>query len=42
MRSLCGVPEPIVPFSVVPIGYPAEEPEQVDRFDSGRIHNEDW
>ena len=42
MRALLGIPENVVPFSVVPIGYPAEHPAPVDRYDERRIHFDRW
>jgi nitroreductase len=42
MRSLLGIPEDVIPFSVVPIGYPAEHPTPADRYDSARVHLERW
>jgi nitroreductase len=37
VRGVVGLPDSLVPFAVVPIGYPAEHPAAADRFDSGRI-----
>jgi len=42
LRALFGVPDHIVPFAVVSIGYPAEDPGPVDRFDSSRVHLDRW
>jgi nitroreductase len=42
IRKLFGLPETIVPFAVVPIGYPAEQPSPADRFDPARVHYERW
>ncbi|OFW61011.1 MAG: NADH dehydrogenase [Actinobacteria bacterium RBG_16_64_13] len=42
LRSLFGLPEDIVPFAVVPVGYPADHPEPADRFDENRIHFDRW
>ncbi len=36
------LPAHIVPFAVVPIGYPAEHPAPVDRYDPGRVHFDRW
>lgn len=38
VRAAFGLPEHIVPFAVVPIGYPAERPAPADRFDPARVH----
>jgi nitroreductase len=42
MREILGAPENIVPFSVVPIGYPAEHPAPADRYDAQRVHLDRW
>jgi nitroreductase len=42
IRNLFALPEHIVPFSILPIGYAAEKKEKVDRFDPSRIHYEKW
>jgi nitroreductase len=42
MRRLLGVPAHIIPFAVVPVGYPAEQPAPSDRFDARRIHLDRW
>ena len=40
LAQLLGLPENVKPYSIVGIGYPAEDAdlETVDRFDAGRIH----
>ncbi len=42
IKEVLGLPEGIIPFSVVPVGYPAEHPAQADRFDARRIHYDRW
>jgi len=42
MRKLLGLPEHVIPLSLVPIGYPAEQPGRADRFDPGRVHKDRW
>lgn len=42
IQALLGLPDNVIPLSVVPIGYPAEHPGPADRFDPGRIHLERW
>jgi len=42
MRKLLNIPETIVPFSLVSIGYPAEQKEPAGRFDASRIHYDTW
>ncbi len=41
-RELFDLPQHVVPFSLVPVGYPAETPRPVDRFKPDRIHFEVW
>lgn len=41
-RELFNLPENVIPFSLVPVGYPAETPKPVDRFKPERIHFETW
>ncbi len=36
------VPKNIIPLCVIPIGYPAEKKELVDRFKKERIYSEKW
>jgi len=42
MRRLLGIPERIVPFALVPVGYPAEEKPPADRYDEARVHRDRW
>jgi nitroreductase len=42
MQELLKLPVHIVPFSLVVLGYPAEQPKQPDRFIKERIHYEGW
>jgi nitroreductase len=42
MRKLLNIPESVVPFSLVSIGYPAEHTAAADRFDPARIHHDKW
>lgn len=42
LRTLLHIPETIVPFALVAIGYPAEQPKPSDRFDAARIHSDTW
>ena len=37
-----GLPENIIPFSVISLGYPAEEPQPIDTYKPERIHYETW
>ena len=42
IRQLVALPENIVPFSLVPVGHPAESKEPAQRFDPSRVHYERW
>ncbi len=42
LRKLLRIPETVVPFSLVSIGYPAEQQKPSDRFDAARIHYDTW
>jgi nitroreductase len=42
VRRLLGLPEPIVPFALLPVGWPAERKEPSDRYDAARVHYERW
>jgi len=42
LRKLLKLPDQIVPFSLIPIGFPAEEKEAGDRFDGSRVHENCW
>lgn len=41
-RELLDIPPVVVPFALVPLGYPAERKEGVDRTDPARIHWNRW
>jgi nitroreductase len=41
-RRLLGLPKNVIPHSLIPIGYPAEQPPQVERYRSDRIHRNVW
>jgi nitroreductase len=42
LRALLGVPETVVPFSIVPFGWPEERKEPSGRYDEARVHRERW
>jgi nitroreductase len=41
-RNLFSLPEHIVPFALVPIGYPAETKPRTNRYDDNRVHYDRW
>jgi nitroreductase len=42
MRKLLNLPEHVIPLSLVPVGYPAEQPAKADRFNPERVHKDRW
>jgi len=42
MRTLLNLPEHVIPLSLVPVGFPAEQPAKADRFNAERVHNDRW
>jgi len=42
LRKLMGVPDDVVPFSIISVGYPAEEKPPADRYDDARVHHDRW
>jgi nitroreductase len=42
LRELLGIPETVVPFAIVPFGWPAERKPPSDRYDPARVHAERW
>lgn len=41
-QELFGIPENVKPLCIIPIGYPDEEKEPIDRFTADRVHEERW
>lgn len=42
VRDVIELPENIVPFAIIPLGYPGEKKSPENRFDPDRIHFEKW
>lgn len=43
IRELFGLPESIIPFALIPVGYPdGQSNTYVDRFDTNKVHYENW
>ncbi len=42
LRGLLGIPASIVPFALLPLGWPAQRKEPADRYDPGKVHVERW
>lgn len=42
IRKVLGLPEGVVPFCVIPVGFPKTRPGLSDRYRPDRIHREKW
>jgi nitroreductase len=42
LRGLLNIPEHVAPFSIIAMGYPAEEKSGRLRYDTSRIHSNLW
>jgi len=42
MRKLLNIPEHVIPFSLISLGYPAEKSGKVDRYENSRVHRNMW
>ena len=42
LTRLLGLPEHIVPISLIALGHPAEAPTTEDRYDAAKIHRNGW
>jgi nitroreductase len=42
MRALVGLPDGVVPYALIPLGWPAEEKADTERFESERVHQDRW
>lgn len=42
LKDIFGIPLEIIPFAVVAVGYPAEQPASVNRYKQERVHDETW
>jgi len=42
LTNLLKLPENIIPFSLISIGYPAEKKPESDRYNESRIHYNEW
>jgi len=41
-RRLLNLPQPVVPHSLIAVGYPAEQPPHEDRYRPDRVHRNGW
>ena len=42
IRRLLNIPDHVVPFALIPVGYPAETKETSSRYDESKVHYEQW
>jgi len=42
LRKLLNIPGHIIPFSLISIGYPAEQKPRANRYNESRIHHNKW
>lgn len=42
LKKLLDLPEYIIPFSLISLGFPDEESKEIDRFEESRIHYSKW
>jgi nitroreductase len=42
MRKLLGIPDHVIPFALIPIGYPVAPVPRANRYDPSRIHRDRW
>jgi len=41
-RRLLNLPQQVIPHSLIPMGYPAEQPAHEDRYRPDHIHHDGW
>jgi nitroreductase len=41
-RGLLNLPQQVIPHSLIPMGYPAEQPAHEDRYRPDRVHLDGW
>jgi len=42
LQKLLSIPENVTPFSLISIGYPAEQKPRANRYDDSRVHRNRW
>lgn len=42
VRKIFGIPEHVIPISIIAVGHPDEKKEPADRYDDNRIHLDKW
>ncbi|NOX53949.1 MAG: nitroreductase family protein [Planctomycetes bacterium] len=41
-RKMLGLPDNVIPHTLIPVGYPAERPATEDRYRPDRVHRNGW
>lgn len=42
LKEILNLPESVIPLSIIPVGYPDEQKDPSDRFNTERIHYDRW
>jgi Nitroreductase len=42
VKRLLNLPENVIPLGIMPLGYPVETKERIERFDETRVHRNHW
>lgn len=42
LKELLNLPESVIPLSIIPVGYPDEQRQPEDRYNTARIHYDRW
>jgi nitroreductase len=42
IRQLLGMPENVIPFALIALGYPSEQKPPAERYNEARVHHERW
>ncbi|MBN1571863.1 MAG: nitroreductase family protein [Deltaproteobacteria bacterium] len=42
LKKLLGLPEGVMPLSLIALGYPAEEKPPLNRYEGGKVHRNGW
>lgn len=42
LKKLFSLPEHVIPFALIPVGYPAEEKPPINRYKEDRVHYNKW
>ena len=42
IRQILGIPQNVIPFALIAVGYPAESKEPRTQYDPNRVHTDSW